>query len=206
MSLFITFEGGEGCGKTTQGELLEQRLKELVLPCLLTLEPGGTSLGDEINALVKKPGMEIDPLAEALLFNASRIQLVKKIIKPALEKGVIVISSRYADSTTAYQGYGRELDLKLVKDINKLGTDGLMPNLTILLDVPVEIGLKRKGKLDDDRFHSLGLDFHRRVREGFLKLAKAEPKRWLVIDGTKHKDEISGIIWNKVRALLSGRK
>ena len=202
MSLFITFEGGEGCGKSTQAKLLCRRLNGLSFPALLTYEPGGTDLGKKIKHLVKFSHININPLTETMLFNASRAQLVADVIKPALEKGTIVICDRYADSTTAYQGYGHGLDLSIVKEANKVATQGLEPDLTVLLDVPVEIGLERKRKLKTDRFQSQSRAFHQRVREGFLKLAKAKPKRWLVIDAAQSKKEIAGIIWQKVKKLL----
>lgn len=130
------------------------------------------------------------------------MQLVKEVIRPALEKGVIVICDRFADSTTAYQGYGRGLDLDTVKAVNRMATQDLVPNLTILLDMPVEGGLARKRDKKADRFQTENLKFHRRVREGYLELAKAEPGHWLVINATKNKEEIAGIIWQRVSKLL----
>ena len=145
MGFFITFEGGEGCGKSSQSRLLYRRLQKLAVPALLTHEPGVTDLGKKITRLLKwSQDIDISPLAELLLFNASRAQLVKEVIRPALEKGVIVICDRFADSTTAYQGYGRGLDLDTVKAVNRMATQGLVPDLTILLDMPVEGGLARK--------------------------------------------------------------
>jgi dTMP kinase len=203
MGLFITFEGGEGCGKSTQSQLLYNRLKKLAIPVLLTHEPGVTALGKKITRLLKwSDDIKISPLAELLLFNVSRAQLLEEVVRPALAKGTIIICDRFDDSTTAYQGYGRKLDLATVKAVNKAGTQSLKPDLTILLDVPVEAGLMRKQDKKADRFHKEDLAFHRRVRQGFLTLAKAEPARWLVVDGTKKKEVISGIIWQKVRALL----
>jgi dTMP kinase len=203
MSLFITFEGGEGCGKSTQSRILYQRLKKLKIKALLIHEPGVTTLGIKVTNLLKwSKDIKISPLAELLLFNVSRTQLVTEVIKPNLAKGIIVICDRYADSTTAYQGYGRRLDLNSVKAANALGTQGLIPNLTILMDIPVEIGLSRNQEKKPDRFETENLSFHKRVREGYLKLAKAEPKRWLVIDATKNKDEIAGIIWQRVSKII----
>ena len=204
MGFFITFEGGEGCGKSSQSKLLNSRLKKLAIPALLTYEPGGTDLGKSIKRLVKFSRISISPLSELLLFNASRAQLVKDVIKPALGKGTIVICDRFADSTTAYQGYGRGLDMAIVTATNRTGTQGLTPDLTILLDLPVEAGLARKQEKKADRFQTQNLDFHRRVRKGFLKLAKDEPTRWLVIDGEQGKEVIAGIIWQKVSKLLPG--
>ncbi len=203
MSLFITFEGGEGCGKSTQTRLLYRKLYKLAVPVLLTHEPGVTALGKKITGLLKwSKNIAISPAAELLLFNASRAQLVTEVIKPQLDKGTVVICDRYADSTVAYQGYGRGLDLEMVESVNNIGTQGLVPRLTILMDISVEAGLARKKDRKPDRFEKENLSFHRRVREGYLKLAEAEPERWLVIDGTKSKNEIAGIIWQKVSKLL----
>ncbi|OGN95271.1 MAG: dTMP kinase [Chloroflexi bacterium RBG_13_51_18] len=204
MSLFITFEGGEGCGKSTQARLLYRRITKLAIPALLTYEPGGTDLGKRIKHLVKYSRITIDPLAETMLFNASRAQLIEDIIKPALEKGTVVICDRYTDSTTAYQGHGHGLDLSIVKTVNSMAAQGVVPDLTVLLDVPVEIGLERKKKIKPDRFQTQSWDFHKGVRAGFLKLAKAEPKRWLVIDATQNQETIAGIIWQRVSKLLPG--
>jgi dTMP kinase len=203
MSLFITFEGGEGCGKSTQSRILNARLKKLAISSLLIHEPGITALGKKVTRLLKwSKDISISPLSELLLFNVSRAQLVTEVIKPNLGKGTIVICDRYADSTTAYQGYGRGLDLATVKAANNIGTQGLAPNLTILMDILVEAGLERKKDKKPDRFEKENLSFHRRVREGYLKLAKAEPKRWLVIDATKSKEDITGIIWQRVSKIL----
>ena len=205
MSLFITFEGGEGCGKSTQSRMLSRRLKKLAVPSLLIHEPGITALGKKITQLLKwSKDIKISPLAELLLFNVSRVQLVTEVIKPNLEKGVIVLCDRYADSTIAYQGYGRGLDLDKVKATNALGMQGVIPNLSILLDVPAETGFARNKDKKPDRFEKENLSFHKRVREGYLKLAKAEPKRWLVIDATKTKEEIAAIIWQRVSKRLPG--
>ena len=169
MSLFITFEGGEGCGKSSQSKLLYNRLKKLAIPVLLTHEPGVTALGKKITRLLKwSSDTAISPLAELLLFNASRAQLVAEVITPALEKDTVVLCDRYADSTTAYQGYGRGLDMAVVTAVNRIGTQGLLPDLTILLDVPVEEGLARKQDKKPDRFQTENISFHRRVREGYL--------------------------------------
>jgi dTMP kinase len=202
-SLFITFEGVEGCGKSTQSRLLYRRLQKLVVPSLLIHEPGITTLGKKITRLLKwAKDVNISPLSELLLFNTSRAQLLEEVVRPALKEGKIVICDRYADSTTAYQGYGRRLELDIVTAANLIATQGLTPDLTILLDVPVEKGLIRKEDTAPDRFHAEKLNFHRRVREGYLKLSAAEPERWLVIDGTQSKAAIAGIIWDRVSKLL----
>jgi dTMP kinase len=205
MGLFITFEGGEGCGKSSQSKLLYSKLKKLAVPALLIHEPGITDLGKKITRLLKwSRETAVSPLSELLLFNASRAQLVEEVIMPALKKGTVVICDRFADSTTAYQGYGRRLDLAAVNLVNNIGTQGLLPDLTVLLDLPVEAGLSRKQGKKADRFQMENLGFHKRVREGYLKLAKAEPKRWIVIDATQSKGIIARIIWQKVCKLLPG--
>jgi dTMP kinase len=199
MALFITFEGGEGSGKSTQARLLYRYLQGQGIPSLLTHEPGVTRLGIKITRLLKwSPDTNISPLAELLLFNASRAQLVSEVIMPALESGKIVICDRYADSTTAYQGYGRGLDLATVEAVNRAGMSGVYPDITFLLDMPVERGLARKEK-NQDRFEKESVAFHQRVRKGYLKLADAEPQRWCVIDAALIKEEIAGIIWERVR-------
>jgi dTMP kinase len=206
MSLFITFEGGEGCGKSTQARLLFRRLRKLAVPSLLIHEPGVTALGGKLRRLLKwSEGLEISPMAELLLFNAARAQLLTEVIKPALEKGTTVICDRYADSTTAYQGYGRRLDMGAVAAANKIGTLGLKPDLTIFMDISVKMGLARKNPRKSDRFEIENLSFHRRVREGYLNLAAAEPKRWLVIDAAKSRNEIASLIWQRVSRMLSIR-
>lgn len=205
MSLFITFEGGEGGGKSIQAKELYRRLSQLAVPVLLTHEPGGTPFGQKVGRWLKwGQGADISPLTELMLFNASRAQLVAEVIQPALKSDKLVISDRYADSTTAYQGYGRELNLKMVKAVNKAATQELTPNLTVLLDIPVEEGFARKRTEKQDRFEQETLAFHQRVREGYLKMAADEPERWLVVDASQPKEEIANIIWQRVSQLLSG--
>ena len=204
MALFITFEGGEGSGKTAQARVLYRRLSRLSIQVLLVHEPGGTSLGRKLRYLLKRPqNADISPLSELLMFNASRAQLVDEVIRPSLEKGKVVICDRYADSTTAYQSYGRGLDLETVNIINRTATRGLNPDLTVLLDIAVEGGLARKGKKEYDRFEQEDVAFHQKVREGYLRLAAGEPERWLVVDGTLSKTEIGNIIWQRVSQMLS---
>jgi len=204
MSLFITFEGGEGSGKSVQAKALYRRLVKLAIPAILTHEPGGTSFGKRLGRWLKwAQGADIPPLVELLLFNASRAQLVAEVIQPNLKGDTVVISDRYADSTTAYQGYGRGLDLEVVMATNNAATQGLKPDITILLDMSAEDGLARKAGRGKDRFEQEDLAFHQRVRQGYLKLAADEPGRWLVVDATQSKQKIAGIIWEKVRRLLS---
>lgn len=204
MALFITFEGGEGSGKSVQARALCRRLSRLAIPAILTHEPGVTSLGRKIAHWLKwGKDIGISPPAELMLFNASRAQLVNEVIKPNLQSGKVIICDRYADSTIAYQSYGRGLDLTMVKAVNEAAVQGVKPDLTILLDMPVEAGLARKKDKKPDRFEQENITFHRRVRQGYLDLARAEPDRWLVIDAAKSKEAIAEIIWQKVNQLLS---
>ncbi|NQT31164.1 MAG: dTMP kinase [Deltaproteobacteria bacterium] len=207
MSLFITFEGGEGGGKSIQAKALLRKLSDLAVPVLLTHEPGGTPFGERMGRWLKwAQDVYIAPLTELMLFNACRAQLVAEVIQPNLKGGKVVICDRYADSTTAYQGYGRELDLAMVKATNKAATQGLKPNLTILLDIPVEEGLARKMVKKQDRFEQDTPIFHQKVREGYLELAAAEPRRWLVVDASQSRQKIADIIWQRVsRSLAKGR-
>lgn len=207
MSLFITFEGGEGSGKSVQAKALYRRLEKLAIPAVLTHEPGVTALGRKVARWLKW-GHEIDisSISELLLFNVSRAQLVTEVIRPNLESGKVVISDRYADSTTAYQSYGRGLDLAMVRAVNSATTQGLKPDLTVLLDIPVEVGLARKRVRRQDRFEQEDIAFHRRVREGYLKMAAAEPERWLVVNATLPREKIAEIVWQKVSGLLSGKR
>lgn len=202
MGLFITFEGGEGCGKSTQARLLRNRLEQQNIPVVLTHEPGGTSLGTEIRKLLKrKRSSSIVPQAELFLFAASRVQLVAELIRPALEETEVVICDRFTDSTLVYQGYGRGLDLTTVETVNNMATGNLKPDLTILLDMSPEQGLARKQSLKD-RFELEDLSFHHQVREGYLKMAAAEPDRWLLIDASLPEGKIAEIIWDRVNTLL----
>jgi len=204
MALFITFEGGEGSGKSVQARALYRRLSRRAIPAILTHEPGVTALGRKIARWLKwGQDMGISPMAELMLFNASRAQLVSEVIKPNLKSGRAVICDRYADSTTAYQSYGRGLDSGMVKAVNEAAMQGVRPDLTVLLDVPVEAGLARKKDKRRDRFEQEDIAFHQRVRQGYLALAKAEPDRWLVVDAAQPKEKIAGIIWQKASQLLS---
>jgi len=206
MSLFITFEGGEGSGKSVQARALYRKLSGLAIPAVLTHEPGVTSLGKKITRWLKwAHDLQISPVAELLLFNTSRAQLVAEVIQPGLANGRVVICDRFADSTTAYQGYGRGLDLQMVRTTNDAATRGLRPDLTILLDIAVDVGLARKKGKKPDRFEQEDITFHQRVREGYLKLAQEESERWLVVDASQPKDKITQIIWDKVSQLLHKR-
>ncbi len=205
MALFVTFEGGEGSGKSTQAKALWNKLHQRNIAAVLTHEPGGTSLGNDLGRLLKREkNNSISAQAEALLFAACRAQLGAEVILPALEEGKVVICDRFGHSTCAYQGYGRGLDLDLIETINNWATRNVKPDLIILLDSPPEEGLARKGRLRD-RFELEGLAFHRRVRQGYLEMAAAEPDRWLVIDAMLPKRKVTRIIWEKVSSLLLGR-
>jgi dTMP kinase len=202
LGLFITFEGGEGCGKSTQSRLLLKKLEQRNIPVVLTHEPGGTVLGNELRRAIKRRrGSFISPQAELFLFVASRAQLVAELIRPALEEGKVVICDRFTYSTLVYQGYGRELGLTAIEMVNNMATGNLKPDLIILLDISPEQGLARKQSLKD-RFEMEDLSFHRRVREGYLKTAATEPDRWLVIDASLPKAKIAEIIWDRVSQLL----
>jgi dTMP kinase len=202
LGLFITFEGGEGCGKSTQSRLLLKKLEQQNVPVVLTHEPGGTALGNELRkALKRKRDSSISPQAELFLLAASRVQLVAEVIRPALEEGKVVLCDRFTHSTMVYQGYGRGLDFTAIKMVNNMATGYLNPDLIIFLDISPEQGLARKQSLKD-RFELEDLSFHRRVREGYLKMAAAEPDRWLVIDASLPKRKIAKIIWDRVSQLL----
>ncbi len=201
MSLFITFEGGEGSGKSTQAKTLYRRLLHLKVPAVFTFEPGGTLLGNRICHWVKRGG-DISPETELLLFNASRAHLVRKIIQPALIADKVVICDRYTESTLAYQGYGRGLDLEMIKSINTIATGGLRPDLIIFMDIDPVAGLARKNREQDDRFEKEELAFHQRVRWGFLEMARAEPQQWLIVDAGNDRKGIAQIIWQRVSTLL----
>jgi len=207
LSLFITFEGSEGCGKSTQARALWRKLSRLGIPTVLTHEPGGTDLGNQLRRVLKKGRQDkISPIAELFLFAACRIQLVTEVIRPSLQQGKVVICDRFYDSTTAYQGYGRELNLDTVKKTNDLATQGTKPDLTIFLDIPTQTGLSRKQSMTNDRFEAENIAFHNKVRAGYLKLAAEEPGRWLVIDATLPRARISKLILDRVKQLLQAEK
>ena len=202
MSLFIAFEGGEGSGKSTQARMLYRHFLRLHVPALLTREPGGTSLGNKICRWVKRQGESISPETELLLFNASRAQLVRELLRPGLQAGKMIICDRYTESTLAYQGYGRGLDLDVIQSINNIATDGLRPHLIVLMDIDPELGLARKNPEQIDRFEKEELAFHQRVRQGYLKMAQEEPDLWLVIDASSNIEDVQHIIWQRVSILL----
>jgi dTMP kinase len=203
LALFIVFEGGEGCGKSTQTRALYRRLSRDGFRAVLTREPGGTRLGEKVRHHLKwTDETRISPLAELFLIATARAQLVSEIIRPELEKGKTVICDRFTPSTLAYQGYGRGLDLDALRAVNDIATDGLFPDLIVLLDTPVEAGLSRKKSKERDRFESESLAFHARVRRGYLEMAKADPDGWLVVDGRLSRREIQAVIWERVVPML----
>jgi dTMP kinase len=203
MPSFITVEGGEGSGKSYQARALHRRLLKECIPAVITHEPGGTALGENITRWLKWRGdIPISPAGELLLFSASRNQLVDEFINPNLARGNIVVCDRFYDSTLAYQGYGRGLDLDLIKDLIELSTGGLKPALTILLDIPATEGLSRKNKQRIDRFEKETVLFHEQVRQGYLQIARNEPRRFLVADALLTKNAIARIIWDRVRPLI----
>lgn len=213
MERFITFEGIEGCGKTTQIKLAGSFLRQHQIPLVMTEEPGGTPMGRRIRKILlnKAPEEEICTEAEILLFSAARIQHVRNVILPALEDGKVVLCDRFYDATIAYQGFGRGADIRFIKEIIEYSTSGLKPGMTILFDLPVEVGLKRamnrisllkeasKEAVLEDRFEREDVEFHQRVRQGYLDLVKAEPERFRIIEST------AGIqmIHRQVRDLMS---
>jgi dTMP kinase len=201
--LLLTFEGVEGSGKSTQARRLWKRLRQAGIQVLLTHEPGGTDLGNEIRRSLKKKRINrVSPHAELMLFAASRAQLTEEVIRPALSLGKLVVCDRYAASTIAYQCYGRGLDFGLAHQINTIATQGLKPDLVILLDLPPEMGLRRKEERGKDRFEEEESAFHRRVRQGYLEMAAEEPERWLVIDGSLPPLRTGQIIWQRVSQLF----
>ncbi|GHF93021.1 thymidylate kinase [Deinococcus piscis] len=201
--LFISFEGPEGAGKSTQLERLRARLEGAGHQVLATKEPGGTPAGEQVRATLLDPALNMEPLAEFLLYSASRAQLVRERLRPALERGDVVLCDRYADSTLAYQGYGRRLDMDFLRRVTAEATGGLTPALTVLLDLDPAAGLARvAARGQPDRLENAPLDFHRRLRAGFLDLAAAEPERWLVLDATRSADELDAAIWARVQRAL----
>ena len=203
--LFITFEGGDGSGKSTQAGLLAQWLTEQGRAVVRTREPGGSDVGVEIRNLVLHHRGHIDPRAEALLYAADRAQHISTVVRPALERGDVVIQDRYFDSSVAYQGAGRVLDAKEIRDLSLWATESLLPDVTVLLDLDENVARTRLDAADKpfDRLENEKAEFHSRVRAGFLALAKAEPKRFLVLDATQPIDVLAQAIRSRVSHELS---
>ncbi len=188
--MLITFEGIEGCGKTTQIALLHTYLVKKGFNVIMTREPGGTTFGETLRKIFLHTNMEVSPLSELLVFMAMRAQHVEELIQPALKEGKVVLCDRFIDASYAYQGYGRGIDLGIIETLNRLVTKGVRPNLTVLLDCPVESGLKRKAESADmDRFEKEELAFHKKIKKAYDKMSKADPKRFFVIDGSLDIDD-----------------
>jgi dTMP kinase len=190
--MFITFEGPEGSGKTYQIAALAQALRQRGFFVLATREPGGTAIGDQVRAILSNlENTSMRPRTETLLFQASRAQLVDEVIRPHLAAGGVVLCDRYADSTLAYQGYGHRVDLGVLAALIQFATGGLQPDLTLLLDVDVEEGLRRKLSAGEwNRLDAYDLDFHRRVRHGFLEMAHCRPERWEIVDAAQPRQAV----------------
>lgn len=204
MGLFITLEGVEGAGKTTQARLLADWLKGLGLPVLQTREPGAGQIGGQIRAVLLDPeNAALTPLAEALLLAADRAQHIAETVRPALNAGSIVLCDRYIDSHIAYQGYGRGLPVRWLKELNEQATEGLWPDLTLLLDLPVAEGLKRAARRGQaDRMEQQQLAFHQRLAAGYLQIQRENPARVVIIDAGGREDEVQAAIRTQVGALL----
>jgi len=197
---FITLEGPEGGGKTTQGHLLAERLRASGIEVVVTREPGGDPLAEGIRSLVQNPELDLVIQAELLLFLAARAQHVERVVRPALQAGKVVVCDRFADSTVAYQSYGAGLPLEDVRRINAFATGGLEPDLTLLLDLDVSLGLGRQGEWT--RMELRGVEFHQRVRAGFLALAQAYPERFRVIDASRPVEAVAEAMWECVAPRL----
>lgn len=205
--MFITFEGSEGSGKTSQIANLVPFLLAAGYDVLATREPGGTPIGDQIrNVIVDMKNQAMQPRTEILLFQASRAQLVAQCIRPHLEQGGVVICDRYGDSTLAYQGYGYQQDLDELRGLIRFATGGLQPDLTVFLDVDTQEGLRRRSQQGGmNRLDALQSDFYQRVRQGYLEMAQAEPQRWVVIDAGQPPDQVQTVVRELVQKRLARR-
>ena len=207
----ITFEGPEGGGKSTQAAMLIARLEERGIEIIYTREPGGTKLGEAIRGILQYDAAGEDPCpeSEVLLFEASRAQLVRKVIQPALARGAWVVCDRFFDSTTAYQGFGRGFSVELIETINRFAIGDTMPDMTILLDVNISLGMQRCAKrqagkkIKYDRIESEALEFHEKVRQGYLELARRYPERFRKVDAMRHAEPIAADIWKLVSDAFS---
>ncbi len=203
--MFITLEGPDGSGKSLQIHMLAEFIRQRGYEVLTTREPGGTSIGDQIRQVIMKLGnTSMHPRTEILLFCAARAQIVEEVLKPALARGVVVISDRYADSTLAYQGYGHGVDLEELRRLLAFVTDGLTPDLTLLLDVDATVGLQRRQNSGGEwnRLDAYALAFHKRVREGYHELAKADPQRWETIDAGQTPEMVQSAILKIIEARI----
>jgi dTMP kinase len=208
--LFITFEGIEGCGKTTQVRRFVKRLKGLGISLVTTLEPGGTRIGKDIRKiLLDSRNKNLSPLTELILYAADRAQHVEELIKPALDEGKWVICDRFFDATVVYQGIARGQDMELIRALNKQATQGIQPDITFLLDCPVDMGLQRalerneaQSQKGQDRFEREAIEFHRAVREGYLELARKNQNRFVIVDATLPEDEVEKKIFQHMEPYL----
>jgi dTMP kinase len=208
--VFITFEGIEGCGKSTQARRLVNRLRDASVPLVFTLEPGGTRVGRDIRRiLLDSSNSRLSPLAELFLYEADRAQHIEEKIRPALEQGKWVVCDRFFDATTVYQGFARGQDMKLIRTLNEKACFGIRPDMTFLIDCPVEIGLKRALKRNEgvpevgqDRFEREEKDFHEAVRQGYITMAEEEPERIGVVDCKLNEDELEEVIFEHVRPFI----
>ena len=207
--LFVSFEGGEACGKSTQVARLVQKLESQRRQVLSVREPGSTRAGEAIRNLLlhSDQGISLTPAAELLLFGASRAQLVEEVIRPALESGKIVVADRFSDSTTVYQGIARRLGVKFIRELEEFVCAGLRPGITFLLDLDLETMRNRRLRRvrpanGPDRMEELPLEFHRKVREGYLELSREFPDRIKVIDAAQSPDEVEAAIWKEINAIL----
>ena len=206
--MFITLEGPEGSGKTSHVKPLAEWLEGQGHRVFVTREPGGTAIGEQIRAVIHDlKNVEMHPRAETLLYQAARAQIVEQVIRPKLAEGYIVLCDRYADSTLAYQGYGHQQNLDEVRALVRYATGGLVPDLTLLLDVEVEVGLKRKTKNEAEwnRLDAYTLEFHKRVRAGYLEMVKQEPERWMVVDASQAWEAVQEGVRQEVIKALEGR-
>jgi dTMP kinase len=210
LSLFITFEGVEGSGKTTQIQRLKGYLTERGIPCVITREPGGSPISEKIRKILLDPAhREMAPLTELLLYEAARAQHVEKVIAPFLRKGGVVICDRFSDASIAYQGYGRGVDLRLIESLNRLSSKKIKPDMTFLMDCPSKVGLKRaihrnqaEGQEREGRFELEKIEFHQRVRRGYLSLAKKDRRRFKIIDTRQGEEKVFGKIKTVVDELI----
>jgi dTMP kinase len=203
---FITFEGPDGSGKSTQIQPFANYLRNLGVPVMCTREPGGTAIGDQVRNILMSMGNEcMHPRTETLLFQASRSQLIEEVIRPSLAKGMVVVCDRYADSTLAYQGYGHQKNLEELRQLLNYTTGGLQPDLTFLLDIDAETGLRRrqKGGGEWNRLDAYQLEFHNRVRDGYHQLAGLEPDRWVTVDASQSPKAIEQEIQEFIRKRLN---
>ncbi|MBE7712883.1 MAG: dTMP kinase [Cyanobacteria bacterium SIG26] len=199
--LFITFEGADGCGKTTQLNLLKEYLEQKGYEVVVTREPGGKGLGEKVREILLNYDGEVSDRCESFLFLADRAQNIDVIVNPAIEKGKIVLCDRHTDSSVAYQGYGRGLDIEQINKLNALATNNRKPDLTLVFDVDIETSMQRVGQ-EKDRMESAGKEFFNRVRNGYLEIAKQEPERIKVVDSTKSIDKVKIDVINIVEGLL----